>query len=429
MILITIGTIIGLLVLLGIGVPVGFSLAIAGALGLLGIAGIDTLLGILVTAPLSTTESYELITIPMFLLMAEFVIISGVANSLFNAAAIWIGKVRGGLAIATAIAGAAFGAISGSSTASAATLSATTIPEMIKQGYEPKLACGLVAISGTLAMLIPPSIALILYGIIAEVSIGKLLIAGLIPGLMVMVTIIFTIYVLMALNPASIPRGQSYSWRSKLAAIRIAGPMMLLFMAVTGIIYTGVATPTEASGIGAFGAFALAAVSGRLNVKGLFTAATRAAGTTCMILMIIIGAKIFGYFLTLTQTTQRLVAIVSALDASPYIIVAVILLVFLALGFIMDQVAILLLMVPITLPIVLSLGFDPIWFGVMVILVAEIGMLTPPVGLNVYVVGRFSKYPLDLIFSGVWPHVFAHLVLITILFFTPQVILWLPGRM
>lgn len=429
MILPAITIIILMLVLLAVGMPVGFTLAIAGGVGLYWVAGWEPLLGVLSTAPLSTTESYELITVPMFLLMAEFVIISGVANSLFSAAAVWIGRVRGGLAVATAVAGAGFGAISGSSTASAATLSATTIPEMVKQGYEPKMACGVVAISGTLAMLIPPSIALILYGIIAEVSIGKLLIAGLIPGILVMFTIILTIYALMLLDPSSTPAGRSYSWKEKLASLSVAGPMVLLFMCVTGIIYTGIATPTEASGIGAMGAFLLAVRAGKMSLANLRHAAINAAGTTCMVFMIIIGAKIFGFFLTLTQTTQQLVSFVGSLNMEPWAVLMCVLLVFLVLGFIMDQIAILLLMVPIALPVVLSLGYDPIWFGVMVVLVAEIGMLTPPVGLNVYVVARFSGFPLGDIFRGVWPHVFAHLVLIGILFWLPQIVLWLPDRM
>ncbi|MGE4368870.1 MAG: TRAP transporter large permease, partial [Burkholderiaceae bacterium] len=345
-----------MLILLAVGMPVGFTLAIAGGVGLYWVAGWEPLLGVLSTAPLSTTESYELITVPMFLLMAEFVIISGVANSLFSAAAVWIGRVRGGLAVATAVAGAGFGAISGSSTASAATLSATTIPEMVKQGYEPKMACGVVAISGTLAMLIPPSIALILYGIIAEVSIGKLLIAGLIPGILVMFTIILTIYALMLLDPSSTPAGRSYSWKEKLASLSVAGPMVLLFMCVTGIIYTGIATPTEASGIGAMGAFLLAVRAGKMNLANLRHAAINAAGTTCMVFMIIIGAKIFGFFLTLTQTTQQLVSFVGSLNMEPWAVLMCVLLVFLAQGFIMDQIAILLLMVPIALPVVLSLG-------------------------------------------------------------------------
>jgi tripartite ATP-independent transporter DctM subunit len=365
----------------------------------------------------------------MFLLMAEFVILSGVADHLFKSAATWVGRVPGGLGMATAIAGAGFGAISGSSTAAAATLSATTIPAMLNQGYEAKLACGVVAISGTLAMLIPPSIALVLYGIIADVNIGQLLIGGVMPGVLVTVTIIATVYFLVWQDPARAPRGDSYTIREKLQSLRVVGPMLLLFLAVTGLIYSGVATPTEASGIGAFCAFLLALREGRINFKTTMRALTRAAHTSCMIVLIILGANIFGYFFTLTQTTQQLVAWIGSLQVSPWIIMAFILMGYLVLGCVMDQVAILILTVPVVLPLVKALGFDPVWFGVIVIVTAEVGMVTPPVGLNVFVVSRYTKRPLAEIFHGVMPHVVAHLFAIAVLVAFPQIILWLPSTM
>ena len=235
-----------LLALLVIGLPVALSMAISGSLGLYMFGGMTVLAGILKTTPLSTANSYEIVTIPMFILMAEFVIISGVAQDLFRAASIWVGRLRGGLAMATAVAGAGFGAISGSSTAAAATLASTSIPAMIDEGYDPKLASGVVAISGTLAMLIPPSVALILYGIIADVSVGQLLVAGVIPGLLVTVTIMATVAVLVRIDPSAAPTGTSYTFREKVASLSRVGPMLVLFMAVTGTIYTGIATPTEA---------------------------------------------------------------------------------------------------------------------------------------------------------------------------------------
>jgi tripartite ATP-independent transporter DctM subunit len=365
----------------------------------------------------------------MFLLMAEFVIISGVADQLFASAAIWVGRVPGGLGIATAIAGAGFGAISGSSTASAATLSATTIPAMMKHGYESRMACGVVAISGTLAMLIPPSIALVLFGIIADVSIGKLLIGGVIPGLLVTVTIALTVLVLVVMDPTRAPPGRAYTLGEKFASLKVVGPMVGLFMMVTGIIYLGVATPTEASGMGAFGAFLLAWRSGRLDRKTLMVAAVAAAGTSCMVFMIIMGARVFTFFFTLTQATQQLVAFVGALDVSRYTILATILFGYLVLGCIMDQAAILILTVPVVLPVIKALGFDPVWFGVLVIVIAEVGLLTPPVGLNVFVVSRYTGRPVEEVFAGVWPHVFAHLLLIVLFVIFPQLILWLPSKM
>ncbi|MFO1265984.1 MAG: TRAP transporter large permease [Rubrivivax sp.] len=381
------------------------------------------------TAPLSTAASYELISVPLFILMAEFVIMSGVADNLFKAAATWVGRVPGGLGMATALAGAGFGAISGSSTASAATLSSTTMPAMLKQGYEPKLAGGVVAISGTLAMLIPPSIALVLYGIIADVSISALLIGGVIPGILVTLVIMGTVWALVTIDPSSAPRGQAYTLRQKVAALRVVGPMVFLFMAVTGVIYSGIATPTEASGLGAFGAFLIALWERKVTRAALSKALVHAAHASCMIIMIIVCAKVFGYFFTLTQSTQALVAWINTLDVSRWVVLALILFGYLVLGCLMDQVAILILTVPIVLPVVKALGFDPVWFGVVVILMAEVGLVTPPVGLNVFVVARYAKRPLAEIFGGVWPHVFSHLLLVVLLVAFPQIILWLPSKM
>lgn len=366
-----------LFALLTIGMPVAFTLAFTGALGLYWMGGWQALSGVLATAPLSSVESYELISVPLFILMAEFVIMSGVADKLFAAAASWVGRVPGGLAMATALAGAGFGAISGSSTASAATLSSTTLPAMLKQGYDPALSGGVVAISGTLAMLIPPSIALILYGIIADVSIGALLIGGVIPGILVTLVIIGTVWVLVVIEPGAAPKGQAHTWGEKFGSLRVVGPMLFLFMAVTGVIYTGIATPTEASGMGAFGAFLIVLWERRF---------TRAA----------MARVLLGY---------------------------------LVLGCLMDQVAILILTVPIVLPLIKALGFDPVWFGVIVVLMAEVGLVTPPVGLNVFVVARYARRPLAEIFRGVWPHVFSHLLLVAVLVAFPQIILWLPAQM
>ncbi len=415
--------------LLAIGMPVAFTLAFTGAIGLYTVGGWQALSGVLSTAPLSSVESYELISVPLFILMAEFVIMSSVADKLFAAAATWVGRVPGGLAMATALAGAGFGAISGSSTASAATLSSTTLPAMLKQGYDPKLSGGVVAISGTLAMLIPPSIALILYGIIADVSIGALLIGGVIPGILVTLVIIGTVWVLVLVEPAAAPKGRAYTLREKLQSLRVVGPMLFLFMAVTGVIYTGIATPTEASGLGAFGAFLIVLWERKFTRAGLAKALLHAAHASCMIVMIIVCAKIFGYYFTLTQSTQALVAWVSALEVSRWVILALILFGYLVLGCLMDQVAILILTVPIVLPVIKALGFDPVWFGVIVILMAEVGLVTPPVGLNVFVVARYAKRPLAEIFGGVWPHVFSHLLLVALLVAFPQIILWLPAQM
>jgi tripartite ATP-independent transporter DctM subunit len=416
-----------LFVLLGIGMPVGFALAVAGAAGLYHLGGLDMVLGILDTVPLSSASSYELVTIPMFLLMAEFIIMSKIADDLFESATKFVGHLPGGLGVATAVAGAGFGAISGSSTAAAATLSAACIPAMIKQGYEPRMAYGVVAISGTLAMLIPPSIAIVLYAIIAGESIGPMLIAGVIPGLLVTLTIALTVVLLVLLDRTRAPVTPRASWKERIASLRITGPMVALMLLVTGVIYLGIATPTEASALGAFGAFVLAIRAGRIDAKSLWQALTLAAGASCMIAMIIVGAKIFGYFFAMTQATQDLVAFISGLGMNRYVVLFLILAMYLVLGCLLDQIAILILTVPVVLPIMKALAFDPMWFGIIVIVMAEVGMVTPPVGLNVFVVARVNNRPAAEIFRGVWPHVVAHLILVAILVAFPALVLWLPA--
>lgn len=418
-----------LFVLLALGIPVGLSMAVSGALGLYLFGGVPVLAGILKTSPLSTANSYEIITIPMFILMAEFVIVSGIAAGLFSAAEAWVGRLRGGLAMATALAGAGFGAISGSSTAAAATLASTSIPSMLDRGYDPKLAGGVVAISGTLAMLIPPSIALVLYGVIADISIGKLLIAGVIPGLLVTLAIMLTVAVIVAVDPSAAPKGRSYTLREKIAALRGVGPMVVLFVVVTAIIYTGIATPTEASAIGAFGAMAIAIWRRSLSLDALWGCLLRAAQTTCMIMLVILGAYIFGYFFTLTRVTNDLVAWVQGMELAPLLVILILLFILLVLGAFMDQVAILILTVPVFLPLVVALGYDPVWFGVLFVVTAEVGMVTPPMGMNVFVVARYTRRPVTEIFRGSVPHIIAHLIVIALMVAFPAIILWLPSTM
>ena len=418
-----------LFVLLAIGAPVGFAMALAGSAGLLLKGGWPLLVGVLSTAPVSAVSAYELITIPMFLLMAEMVLLSGVAEDLFRAAAAWIGRVPGGLAIATAIAGAGFGAICGSSTASAATLSSTSLPAMLRQGYELRLGAGVVAISGTLAMLLPTSIALVIFGLLADVSIGKLLVSGILPALLVTAVIILTILLLIWRDPSRAPVGVRASWGEKLALLRLVAPMVLLFGAVTGAIYSGAATPTEASAVGALGGLLLTAVRGKASPGPLLRAIQHATYGSCMIAMILLGAHIFSYAFTLTQVTQNLVGWIGTLAVSRWLIVAIILAGYIFLGSFMDQMAILVLTVPVVLPLIVSLGFDPIWFGVIKIVTAEVGLITPPIGLNCFVVARYAQQPVGEIFRGTWPHFLAHLVAIAILVAFPAIILWLPEHM
>ena len=427
--MIVLAVVLGLFALLTIGLPVGFAMAVSGAAGLWALGGPGMVMGILQTSPLSVVSSYELLTIPMFLLMAELVLVSGVADDLFRAAAAWVGRIPGGLGMATALAGAGFGAICGSSTASAATLSSTSLPAMLKQGYEPRMASGVVAISGTLSMLLPTSIALVIYGLLAEVNIGKLLVSGIIPAILVTITIMLTILLLVWEDPRRAPSVRGVPWADRFRMLGSVGPMLILFGIVTGVIYTGVATPTEASAFGALGAFFLALQRGKLTFASGVKSFQHAAQGTCMITMILVGASIFGYFFTITQVTQGLVDWVGSLEVSRWVIITLILCGYIILGSFMDQIAILVLTVPIVLPLIKSLGFDPIWFGVVKIVTAEVGMITPPIGLNCFIVARYANRPVSDVFHGIWPHFVAHLIAIAILVAFPAIVLWLPSRM
>jgi tripartite ATP-independent transporter DctM subunit len=419
-----------LFALLAAAVPVGFAMAISGAVGLYWVAGWDVLVGVLQTSPLSTVSSYELITIPMFLLMAEFVLISGIADDLFLTAAAWFGHIRGGLGMATALAGAGFGAICGTSIASAATLSSTTLPAMLKQGYDPKMAAGVVAISGTLAMLLGPSVALVVFGLLADVNVGKLLVGAIIPGILVMLTIMLTVYILAVHDPKRAPLSPSVAFSEKVRLLQNVGPMVVLIMLVMGVIYSGTATPTEASALGAFGAFLIAIWRRRHAGFSLVRQAIMgAAHRTCMICTILLGASLFSYFFTLTHVTQNLTEWVGALPTSRWIIIIILLAGYIVLGAFMDQIAILVLTVPVVIPIIKSLGFDPIWFGVIKIVTAEVGMITPPIGLNCFVVARYANRPVTEVFQGIGPHFVAHLLAIAVLLMFPDLILWLPSKM
>ena len=417
-----------LLILLVIGLPVALALAIAGAVGLYLVGGAQLVVGILGTTPLASIQSYEFASIPMFILMANFIISSGVSDEMFKVAKTWMGRTPGGLAHATALTGAAFGAISGSSTAAAATLSATSIPGMLKQGYSPKLATGVAAISGTLAMLIPPSVAMVIYALLANMNVGKMLVAGIIPGILVTLTIMATVAFLVMRNPEHAPPGQSYTMREKIASLRHAWTFIVLFLMVTGAIYAGVATPTEASAFGAVGAFLLA-VMRRATTKEIVRALVVTAQASCMIGFIILGALIFGYFLTMTQVTQQLIQFLVGSGLPPLSIVLMILLLYLVLGCFMDLVAMLILTVPIVHPLIVQLGYDPIWFAVITIVMGEVGMVTPPLGMNVFVISKYTQIPVAEVFRGSVPHVIAHLIAVAMLVLFPAIVLWLPATM
>lgn len=417
-----------LIFFLAVGAPVGFAMLISGAVGLYMIGGWDAAMIVLSGTPRATSSVFEFLTIPMFLLMAEFVLRSGIADDLFAAAAAWFGRIRGGLGIATAFAGAGFGAICGSSTAAAATLSSSSMPAMLKQKYHPDLAGGVVAISGTLSMLIPPSIAMVIYGLLADVSIAKMLVAGVVPGIVVSIAIAATVWVLAVINPDAAPLAEKTTLAERMRLLRKVGPMLVLLMTVTGAIYTGIATPTESAALGAFMAGVLYFARGRRSKAEVWEVLARAARSSCMIGLIMLGAHVFSTFFALTQISQDVVAWVGTMEVSTMTILVVLVVIYIIMGCFMDQMAILVLTVPVVVPLLMSLNVDLVWFGVIIIVTAELGMVTPPFGLNVFVVSKYSGVPVSTVFRGTIPHVIAHLIVIAIFLAFPALVMWLPNQ-
>lgn len=419
-----------MLVLLFLGMPVAFALGASGMVGLYLFGGVNVVLGILDTAPYRSAASYALSTIPMFILMAQFISQSNIVDDVFEAAQRWLERLPGGLAITTIFASAGMAAMSGSSTASAATLSTMAVPQMVKRGYSERLSAGVVAVCGTLAVMIPPSIPFVIYGVITQTSIGKLLIAGIVPGIMTAIMYSGGIFLWHRLAPSAMPPSTNrYSFKEKFGALSKIWPFLILGTIVIGSMYVGLATPTEAAAFGAFGALVIPLVMGRMGYKRFKTAILKTIDASAMIFAIIIGAMIFGYFLTMTGTTQDIISLIGNLDVNRWVVMLLIVVLYLFLGCIMDQVAIMLVTLPLTFPLVISLGFDPIWYGVIVTKTAEIGMATPPLGMNVYVVSAATRIPLTDVFRGAGPLVMVDLVTLVILLAFPAFSTWLPGTM
>lgn len=418
-----------LVALILLRVPVAFAILSAGILGLIWTTDLGSTLGVLQTVPQSAVASNALAAIPLFILMAQFVLHSGALNSLFDSARTIIGRTRGGTAYAAVGAGAVFAAVSGSSTASAATLAHTSVDKMTEQGYDRRLSAGVVASAGTLAAMIPPSILLIFYAITAETPVGDTLIAGLVPGLLVAVSLATTVGIIIKVRSGSAPLGSATTWAEKLRSLRGLLPILLLFFVVVGLVFLGVTTATEAAAVGAIGGLILMLTRRRFNWANFKEAVAESVSSSVMILTIVMAAHVFGHFIVETGVTPVLADWISALPVAPIVIVALIAFGYLILGFFMDQMAIISLTVPVTLPIIELLGFDPIWFGIVVILLAEIGLITPPLGLNVFVVSRAARMPLEAVFAGSMPFVFSILAVAVLLFVIPDLVTFLPALM
>jgi len=419
-----------LLIILFSRMPISFGMGFMGFIGFAYVVGFGPALGLLKTVPYTTFASHSLSVIPLFILMGSFAFSAGISRDLYDAVYKWLGNLRGGLAMATVGACACFASISGSSMATAATMGTVALPEMEKYKYDPALATGSVAAGGSMGILIPPSVILIIYGIITEQSIGKLFLAGFIPGVMEAVFYMLVIAILTRFKPDLGPRGAKTDFREKLVALSQTWEVFVLFLVVIGGIYLGVFTPTEAAGVGAFGAFLFALIKKKLTWEIFKRSLADTIRTTVMVFAIILGAMLLGYFLTVTRIPFDLAGFVAELPVNRYLILAFILIVFLALGCVIDTMAIVLLTVPIFFPLIIKLGFDPIWFGILVVRTTEMGLITPPVGLNVFVIkGVARDVPIGTIFRGIFPFLFADVCQVALLITFPQLSLFLPGLM
>ncbi len=413
-----------------LGLPIAFSLAVAGIVGIYMLGGdwnvVSRILG---TTPFSTAAEYVLTTIPMFILMAYFSASGGLARDLYTAGAQWLSRVKGGLAIATVFACGVFGAMSGASLAAAAVMSSIAMPEMRRHGYSDELAAGAIGIGATLDILIPPSVGMVIYGITTQTSIGKLLIAGVIPGIIVGIFLILAIIVWVRVRPAHAPETYVVSRSERWAGLRRIWSSLLLIVLVVALLYTGAATPTEVGALGAFLAAAIGVALKRLSWAGATEAIRQTIKTSGLIFMILIGATIFGYYMAMSQIPQHVVAVVAALDLNRWVVMSGIVVAYFVVSMFMDELPLLLLTLQLTFPLIVSLGFDPIWFGVMSMLMVSMGLVFPPVGMIAFVVSSSANVSLVKVYTGTSILMIA-LVLTTILIMIfPQIVLWLPNTM
>jgi len=414
--------------MLFLGVPVAISIGLSAFIGFWMVLGLDPAVARLGQVSYHALMNYAFSPIILFILMGEIIIFSGIGSDIFEATSKWVGKLPGGLAIASVLASALFGAICGVSIAGAATIGRLAIPEMLKRKYSRSLAAGTVAAGGTLSIMIPPSLAFILYGVVSEQSIGRLFIAGIIPG--VLISLLYSGYVLLTAtrHPENAPRMPSASWHEKLAAAKVIFPVAALFVMVLGTIYLGFGTPSEAGAMGATGALILALIYRKLSPGNLATACFQSAMTIGSIMIIAVAALFFGYYLATSGYSAKLIAAVSTAPVSRWVIMILINLLLLVLGCFLDVSAIILLTTPILLPTVIALGFDPIWYGVILVINIEMAFITPPVGLNLFVIRSLAPdIPISDVIRGAFPFVIIDVIAIAIIMLFPQLALWLPN--
>ena len=421
---------VALFILMLLRVPVGMAMGLVGVTGYSWIVGVGPALKLVGQTSMRTVTDYTFGVIPMFMLMGALVSVSGVSRELFKAANSMIGHLRGGLGVATVLACGGFAAICGSSVATAATFSSVAYPEMRRFGYPQSFSTGVIAAGGTLGAMLPPSTVLAVYAILTQQDIGKLFMAGIIPGLLAMLMYVMTIVIIVKLRPDWLPAGELKPWVQRAEDFKAVWAPLVLFLFVIGGLYGGFFTPTEAGGVGASGAFILGVLRGKLNRTNTREALLQATRTAAAVFTVLIGALLFGYFLTITQSPQKLTAFLTGMGVGRYGVLAMIMLMYLVLGCLMDAMAMIILTVPIIFPVIIALGFDPIWFGIIIVMTVELGLIHPPVGMNVFVIKSVVQdVSFTTIFKGVLPFVVTDIIRLVILIAFPIIALWLPSRM
>lgn len=421
--------IIALVLLMFIGLPIAVCFGVVSLVGIWIMKGPDAAMGTVAITPYMWASHYVLMAIPLFILMGFFAFRAGISSDLYNCAYKWIGHIPGGIAIATVIACAGFAATSGSSLACSGAMSAVAIPEMERNHYSKRLAAGCVAAGGTLGILIPPSLCMIIYGTLVEASITKLFVAGIIPGLVLTSAYIGAILVQVSLHPEMGPGGPRSSWRERFVSIKGTSLMIGLFVLLIGGLFVGWFTPTEGAAVGAVVAFILTALKGRLSKSVILESLHEAGKTTCMIFILFICAMMYMSFLAMTTMPYHIAEWVATLGYNKYVILSIILFIYIPLGMLMDGNSMLVLTLPIFYPIITNLGFDPIWFGILIVVLVELGQITPPVGVNVFIMKGVTDIPLYSIFRGIIPFALADLGVLIILVIFPQISLFLPRLM
>ncbi len=414
--------------------PVAYVMAVTGFVGFGIIINFHAALNLMAQSFYEVFSSYGLTTVPLFILMGQLAFNCGISRRLYDTGYKFLGSTRGGLAIATVSACTAFGAVCGSSAATAATMATVGLPEMRRFKYADELSAGSVASGGGLGMIMPPSVVLIIYGVLTEQSIGKLFVAGIFPAILVTILFIIAILIWCSFMPAQGPRGETFSRGAKMRSLLDLGETLAVFALVMGGLFWGLFTPTEAAAVGVFGVLLVSSIRRQLTWRNFVDALYESLRTSCMVMMLIAGATLFGKFLAVTRIPFNIATWIGGFDLPAFMILSAIVLVYFIGGCFMDSLALVMLTIPIFFPIVVDLGYDPIWFGIIIVMVTEMGVITPPVGINVYVVfGVARSLPggmsLESIFKGILPFMVAVLAGIIILFIFPQIILYLPDLM